>query len=153
MDSFPLCLGEMVIFYINLFGWVTMVLLHGFRGIYEIASSINGRLALCYVYLFCVSGSMAIITCDIKKSVDKIPVDLSLFVSLQTRASAALCSMASTSSMRLNLAITSYYKNSFSHGLCCKLKKSSCCRVHGHVIAMELQYLHLQYCVVTCLSL
>ncbi|GJS65727.1 gamma-tubulin complex component 2 isoform X1 [Tanacetum coccineum] len=47
-------------------------------------------------------SSMAVITRDIQKSLDKIPVDFSVPVSLQTRASSTLCSMASTSGMELS---------------------------------------------------
>lgn len=51
-----------------------------------------------------VSGSMAFITCHIKKSLNKVPVDISLSLSLQTRQPAAVRGMASTSSMQFTIS-------------------------------------------------
>lgn len=51
-----------------------------------------------------VSGSMAFITCHIKKSLNKVPVDISLSLSLQTRQPAAVRGMASTSSMQFAIS-------------------------------------------------
>lgn len=51
-----------------------------------------------------VSGSMAIITCHIKKSLNKVPVDISLSLSLQTCQPAAVRGMASTSSMQFTIS-------------------------------------------------
>lgn len=51
-----------------------------------------------------VSGSMAVITCHIKKSLNKVPVDLSISLSLQTRQPAAVHGMASTSSMQFTIS-------------------------------------------------
>lgn len=60
-------------------------------------------------WIFYISGSMAIIACDLKKGFDKISVNISVSVSLQVCESATLCRMATTSSMMREFLYLSLY--------------------------------------------